>query len=218
MSRSFPLPSFYPILDTEALAKRGLSLTAAAEALLDAGAGILQIRHKGHFSRALFAEAETMARMCREAGALPIINDRADIAALLDAGVHLGQEDLPPAAARRVVGAERIVGFSTHNAAQIEAAAAEPADYLAVGPIFTTSTKANPDPVLGLEQLAWLRGLSALPVVAIGGISLETAARVLDAGADSVAVISAMLPETNDMAALRALARRWMEETKRRRG
>jgi thiamine-phosphate pyrophosphorylase len=122
------------------------------------------------------------------------VNDRPDVAALAGAtGVHVGQEDLDVEQARRVVGRDRLVGVSTHNLEQFKRAAASSADYIAVGPIYDTSTKANPDPVVGVDLLRRVRRLSDKPVVAIGGITLEHAAAVIEAGADSIAVISGIL-------------------------
>ncbi len=147
----FRLPAFYPVLDTGVLASRGLSATAAAEAILDAGARVLQFRHKEFFSRAVFEEAERVAALCRAANALFVMNDRADLAALLGAALHLGQDDLAPADARKILTPDGVIGFSTHNREQLRAADAEPVDYLAIGPIFATGSKQNPDPVLGVD-------------------------------------------------------------------
>jgi thiamine-phosphate pyrophosphorylase len=171
----FRLPRVYPILDTESLDRRGIALAAAAAAWLEGGAGILQIRHKAHWSRELFAACQEVARLCREAGATLIINDRADFAALLNAGLHLGQDDLPPRDARKVLGSDAIVGLSSHGAAQLSAAAAEPVDYVALGPIFSTASKRRPDPMVGLDEIRRSRGLTEKPLVAIGGISLANA-------------------------------------------
>ena len=182
------LPRFYPILDTAALSRCGISPQAAAAAILSAGARILQFRHKQHFDRVMFSEAEVIAQLCRQHGAVFVVNDRADIAALLDAALHLGQDDLQPAGARKLL-PQRVIGFSTHNEFQLRAAADEPVDYLALGPVFATPSKLNPDPVVGLEDLRRLRPLSRLPLVAIGGITRANAQAALDAGADSVAVI-----------------------------
>jgi thiamine-phosphate pyrophosphorylase len=184
------LSPFYPILDTAMLTARGLSLEDTARAALTAGATIVQFRHKAAFSRGVLAQAEIVRNLCREAGALFVVNDRADIARLLDAGLHLGQTDLPPSNARRVLGPDRVIGFSTHNADQLRAAAAEPVDYLALGPIFWTHSKENPDPVVGLDNLRAWRSLTSRPLVAIGGITRLNSASVLAAGADSVAIIS----------------------------
>jgi thiamine-phosphate pyrophosphorylase len=189
------LPRFYPILDTDAAARHGIDSVRAAEEILAAGAQILQFRHKGFFSREVFATMERVAQLCRDARVPFVVNDRADLARLMNAALHLGQDDLPPSAARRVVGMEALVGFSTHNEAQLRAAANEPADYLALGPIFGTASKLNPDPVVGLEGLRRLRPLTERPLVAIGGITRQNARAVLDAGADSVAVIGDLFPD-----------------------
>lgn len=188
------LPRFYPILDTSLLRRRGVDCVQAARRIVDAGARILQLRHKDFFSREIFDQAEQIADLCRRAGAQFIMNDRADIAALLGAGVHLGQEDLSPTQARAIL-KTGIIGYSTHNETQLRGAINQPADYLAIGPIFATSTKENPDPTLGLAELRRLRALTTRPLVAIGGITRANALSVLESGADSVAVISDLTPE-----------------------
>ncbi|MFB3825276.1 MAG: thiamine phosphate synthase [Bryobacteraceae bacterium] len=205
------LPKVYPILDSGAGPWPVLGLAAAVAALAEGGARIVQFRHKGAWTRALFAEAREGVRIAREAGVLVIIDDRADIAVLLDCGLHVGQDDLPPAGARRVLGAERVLGFSTHNPAQIGAAAAEPVDYLALGPIFPTASKSNPDPVVGIERLGACRALTVKPLVAIGGITRATAAAVWAAGADSIAVIGDMVPAVCTPAALRQRMEEWQQ-------
>ena len=194
------VPNFYPIVDT----------ADAAEAILEVGARILQFRHKGFFSRDVFDEAKRIAALCRDAGALFVINDRADIAMLLDAALHLGQDDLPPADARRIMPPGRIIGFSTHNADQLRAGDREPVDYLAIGPIFATGSKQNPDPVVGLERLRTLRALTQKPLVAIGGITRENALSAFEAGADSVAIIGDLYPQPRSKASLRARAEEWL--------
>ncbi len=199
------------MLDSELLERRGLGLVPAAEALLEVGVRILQLRHKAHFSRDVFAAAERIARMCASAGALFVVNDRADIAMLLDSALHVGQDDLPPGVARRLIGADRVLGLSTHNEAQLRAATAEPVDYLALGPIFGTVSKRNPDPVVGLAELRRLRALVKTPVVAIGGITLATARDVMNAGADSVAVIGDLFPEGSTLQNLRARTEKWLQ-------
>ncbi|HLJ13626.1 MAG TPA: thiamine phosphate synthase [Bryobacteraceae bacterium] len=204
------LPRFYPILDTEWAARRGCAPELVAGALLEAGVKILQFRHKGHFSRGVFDRAEQVAGLCREAGSLFVIDDRADIAMLLDAGLHLGQDDLMPGEARRLIGPKRLLGFSTHNEAQLRAALDQPADYLALGPIFATGSKQNPDPIVGVEELRRLRSVTARPLVAIGGISPENAGLVLAAGADSVAVIAGLYPEEATASAIRRRAEEWL--------
>jgi len=186
------LPAFYPIIDD----------VAAAEALLEAGARILQFRHKSFFSREAFDRAERIAELCRRAGALFIVNDRADIAKLLHAGLHLGQDDLAPADARRIMPAGAIIGFSTHTEQQLLAGNLEPVDYLAIGPIFATRSKLNPDPIVGVDQLRHLRSLTQKPLVAIGGITRDLAPQVFEAGADSVAVISDLFPRPEEWIAI----------------
>lgn len=201
------LPALYPILDTSTAKRRGIGVIAAAVQILEAGAQILQFRHKEFFSRETFAELEQVAALCREARAMFVVNDRADIARLTNAGLHLGQDDLLPADARLVVGTETMIGFSTHNERQFREALAHPADYLAFGPIFSTASKENPDPVVGLEELSRLRRLTKRPLVAIGGITRANARSVLAAGADSVAVIGDLYPEDGK---IRARVEEWL--------
>ena len=193
------LPAFYPILDADRI-----PAIPAAEALLGAGARILQFRHKSFFSRSAFQDASRIAELCRSAGALFVVNDRTDIAMLLNAGLHLGQDDLSPADARRILPTPTIIGFSTHNEDQLRAADLEPVDYLAIGPIFATGSKQNPDPVVGLDRLRALRTLTSKPLVAIGGITRELAPQVFEAGADSVAILGDLLPD------VRARAEEWI--------
>ena len=203
------LPRVYPILDSDALARRGLALETAAAAFLEGGAGILQIRHKGHWSRDFFAATENVARLCRENGTPLIVDDRADFALLLDAGLHVGQDDLSPRDARKLIGSEATLGYSSHNMGQLVAAGGEPVDYVAIGPIFATSSKRNPDPVVGVDEIRRCRSLIEKPLVAIGGIALENAAEVWAAGADSVAVIGALLPASASAHALRTRMEEW---------
>lgn len=178
--------------------------------MIEGGARVLQLRHKQHFSRDLFRIAEEIASACRDARVLFVINDRADIALMLGAALHIGQGDLPPAAARRVMGAGGLIGFSTHNEEQLRAAEAEPVDYVALGPMFETRSKLNPDPVVGLRELGRLRPLTRKPLVAIGGITRATAREVIDAGADSVAIIADLFPEDCTAMTLRARAQEWV--------
>ena len=153
---AFPDP-LYPIADADSCA----DVVALAEAILAGGARLLQLRAKRVTTRELIALARAVHQRAQRAGALLILNDRADVAKLVGAGVHLGQDDLPPAAARAILGPGAVIGFSTHNLAQLDAAVrAGDADYLALGPIFATRSKANPDPELGLEMLATARGLA----------------------------------------------------------
>ena len=167
------------------------------------------MRHKRHWGRALFDAAREIARMCREAGALFMVDDRADIAMLLEAGLHVGQDDLPPRDARRLMGSEAAIGFSSHNVRQVCAAGGEPVDYLAFGPVFPTASKRNPDPVTGIEALKECRALVEKPLVAIGGITRETAAAVLAGGADSVAAIGDLLPAELTSGSLRQRMEEW---------
>jgi thiamine-phosphate pyrophosphorylase len=189
------LPRFYPILDVETASRRGLAVRDTARQILNHPVRILQFRHKGAFSPGILDDLREIAGMCRDSGATLVINDRADVARLIHAALHLGQQDLSPSEARRVTGADTFIGYSTHNQEQLRAAAAEPADYLALGPIFGTSSKPNHDPVVGLAELRKLRSLTDRPLVAIGGITRANARSVLEAGADSVAVIADLFPE-----------------------
>jgi thiamine-phosphate pyrophosphorylase len=209
LSAAIQLPRVYPIVDTATLERRGGDPVTFAEALLEAGAGILQFRHKGFFSRGTFAQAERIADLCRQRGALFVLNDRPDLARLLGAGCHVGQEDLAPADVRPVLGPAPL-GFSTHNEAQLRAAAAEPVDYLALGPVFGTASKENPDPALGVGEWARLRPLSRKPLVAIGGVTRASATEVWRAGADSIAVISDLYPETLGPRAVRERMQEWL--------
>jgi thiamine-phosphate pyrophosphorylase len=184
------LPPFYPIIDADRI-----TAVPAAEAILDAGARILQYRRKSFFSREAFEEASRIAELCRSAGALFVVNDRADIAMLLNAGLHLGQDDLSPSDARKLLPGPSIIGFSTHNEQQLRAGDSEPVDYLAIGPIFATGSKQNPDPVVGLDRLRILRTLTTKPLVAIGGITRDLAPQVFEAGADSVAIIGDLISD-----------------------
>jgi len=205
------LPRFYPILDPEIAARHGVDPVAAAEQILEGGAKILQFRHKGFFSREVFAQLERVAELCRDAGVQFVVNDRADLAAITGAALHLGQDDLTPSSARRVVGLATLIGFSTHNERQLRAAAAEPANYLALGPIFGTASKQNPDPVVGIDELRRLRPLTDRPLVAIGGITRSNAQSVLAAGADSVAIIGDLFTEGADV---RARTQEWVSLTR----
>lgn len=206
------LPRLYAILDTAAYESRGFALPEAAETLLQAGVRMLQYRHKAEFTEERFQEAKAISENCRNSGALFFMNDRVDYACLLHCGVHLGQDDLPVIEARKVAGPDMPIGLSTHTAEQLREAAALPVDYVAVGPIFHTASKAKPEPIIGLAGVPVLRGLVHHPLVAIGGIHLESALSVLDSGADSVAVISGLLPARHgDWDGLRTLAHRWLD-------
>lgn len=208
----FKLPRFYPILDTGALSERECSPIVAAEALLEAGVRILQYRHKEHWTQSHFDEATRIARLCHDSGVLFVLNDRADFARLAGAALHVGQQDLPPVAARRII-SDEVMGLSTHNRQQLTRGNEEPVEYLSIGPIFSTNSKQKPDPTLGIEGLRSLRPLTEKPLAAIGGIDLLNAGSVLEAGADSVAVISGMLSEICDRKTLRRRAEEWIRLT-----
>lgn len=207
-------PRIYPILDSESLEARAIGLEAGAAALLEGGARILQIRHKQHWRREVFDAAKGVARLCRDAGARLIVNDRADFALLLEAGLHVGQDDLAPADARKLLGVSAMLGFSSHNADQLCAAAAEPVDYVALGPVFSTASKRNPDPVVGIEAVRRCRALLEKPLVAIGGITLANAPDVFKAGADSVAVIAGLYTEAATARSLRERMEEWQRLAK----
>jgi len=185
------LPRLYVILDAALLT---VPETECAEKLATAGVRLLQYRNKRASARELFERAKRLSSLLIPLGVTFVVNDRADVASAAEAsGVHVGQEDLRAEAARLVMGVGKLLGVSTHNLNQFKDAAATSADYLAVGPVFSTSTKANPDPVVGIEFLRRVRPLTDKPIVAIGGITLERAAEAIQAGADSVAVISDIL-------------------------
>ena len=185
------LPRLYAIIDA-AFFPDAPALLAFAGELRAAGVTFFQYRNKSGNGRQMLSQARELRRKLE--GARLIMNDSADLclAAGFD-GVHVGQEDLSAEGARRVVGDKLWVGVSTHIPEQVQEAAAGPADYVAVGPVFATSTKANPDPVIGLEGVRVARSLTSKPLVAIGGITRENCRSVLEAGADSVAVISDLL-------------------------
>jgi thiamine-phosphate pyrophosphorylase len=186
-------PKLYPIFDVEVLDIRKFNIAEVAHELRDAGVTLLQYRDKVGGPQAVLRAAAEIAAMFDGSGATLIMNDRADLALLAGwNGVHVGQGDLSPQDARRVLGPGRIVGVSTHSDAQVMAADATDADYIAVGPVFATSTKLNAEPVVGLEGVRRARALTRKPIVAIGGITRENARSVIDAGADSVAVIGGL--------------------------
>ncbi|HMF56279.1 MAG TPA: thiamine phosphate synthase [Pyrinomonadaceae bacterium] len=199
MRSSFKLPKLYPVTDTRL---SGLSHAEQVERLSEGGATLIQLREKFSSPKDFYTEAKEALLVARTRGVRLIVNDRVDIALALRAdGVHLGQTDLPPAAARNILGDDAIIGFSTHNIEQAREAARMPVDYIAIGPIFTTTTKEKHDPVVGLEGLLKVRAaVGSMPLVAIGGISRETAHAVLAAGANSIAAISLLLREPHSIA------------------
>ena len=161
--------------------------------LIAGGATLLQLREKQASAKEYLRFARELRRLL-PVGVWLILNDRADLAVAAQAdGVHVGQEDIPPEAARRIIGPEGILGVSTHNPEQIAAAGRTSANYVAIGPVFATSSKENPDPVIGLEGVRQARAHTDKPLVAIGGITLENCRSVIESGADSVAAISELL-------------------------
>jgi thiamine-phosphate pyrophosphorylase len=211
MAHAFELPRFYPILDTNVLQQQDCEALRAAEGLIEGGVRILQYRHKSDWTQTHFDTARQIAHVCHQAGVLFVLDDRADFAKLLGAALHVGQDDLPPAAARRVVGDE-VIGFSTHNRAQLSRAAEEPVEYVSLGPIFATKSKQNPDPVVGIDGLRKLRSLTTKPLAAIGGITPLNACDVIEAGANSVAIISGLFDsKACDGGGVRRSAQNWMQ-------
>ena len=190
----FPAVKVYPITDVRLT---GLSHPEQVSLLIAGGATLIQLREKHLSPREFFPQAQAAIKVARDHRVKIIINDRVDIALALKAdGVHLGQDDMPPQAARAILGAEALIGFSTHNPEQAISARTMPIDYLAIGPIFPTSSKSNPHPVVGLAGLEEVRkAVGDLPVVAIGGITVENLQSVLKAGASCAAVISAALAD-----------------------
>jgi len=195
MANRLALPPLYVILDAALLPSDPVEFV---KKLMGAGARLFQYRNKTAPAREVLQAAQALNVTARQEGASFLVNDRPDLARLAGAsGVHVGQDDVEVAAARAIVGANAIVGVSTHNFEQFQRAAETDADYLAVGPIFPTRTKSKPDPVVGLELIREARKLTTKPIVAIGGITLERTADVIRAGADSVAVISDILAAKN---------------------
>ena len=186
------VPRLYPILDADCFPDDN-AMFAAAEELASVGCTLMQYRNKSRNARQMLDHARELKR--RVGGRVKLImNDRADLCLAADFdGVHVGQDDLSADSVRRIIGPNRWLGVSTHNPEQLAEADKTSADYLAIGPVFATSSKANPDPIVGLEGLRRARELTRKPLVAIGGITRENARSVIDAGADSVAVISDLL-------------------------
>jgi len=198
------LPPLYAILDARCFPDTN-ALLATAEDLVSAGVTLLQYRNKSGNARVMLEQARELKRRLeshvsqkkRDVGhpsVKLIMNDRADLALVAEFdGVHVGQDDLLPESVRSIIGAGRWLGVSTHNPEQLQQADQTSADYLAIGPVFSTSSKEKPDPVVGLEGVRRARQLTRKPLVAIGGITRANAASVIEAGADSVAVISDLL-------------------------
>jgi thiamine-phosphate pyrophosphorylase len=188
------LPKLYPITSRDI---SGLSHLEQVRRFIDGGAEMIQLRDKEAPAGELYAAALESVKYAHRHSVRILINDRVDIALATGAdGVHLGRDDLPPGEARKILGDDATIGFSTHTVADALAALDLPIDYIAIGPIFETSTKADPDPVVGLDGLRAVRSvIGKFPLVAIGGIDLENAQSVLDAGADSLAVIRDLLAD-----------------------
>ena len=192
------IPPLYPLTDTEL---SGLSHAEQVRRLAAGGATFIQLREKGMSVRNFYEAAKQALEVGRELGAKILINDRVDICLALQAdGVHLGQDDIHPIEARRLLGERALIGYSTHNVKQALEAVALPIDYLAIGPIFGTTSKSKPDPEVGIDGLREVKSvIGDIPLVAIGGITLSLAPRVLQAGADCVAMISALLVPSNGL-------------------
>lgn len=198
MANRLALPPLYVILDAALLPSDPIEFLRK---LMGAGARLFQFRNKTAPAREILQAAQALNVTAQQDSAKFLVNDRPDIARLVGAsGVHVGQDDLDVADARRIVGGDAMVGVSTHNLEQFRAAAETEADYIAVGPVFETRSKAKPDPVVGLELIRQARQLTNKPIVAIGGITLERTASVIEAGANSVAVISDILAARNPAA------------------
>lgn len=197
---AFRLPPIYPITNREL---SGLGHAEQVRQLAEAGCRFVQIREKTATSRDFYTAVVESLAIARPYDMKVIVNDRVDIAIAAGGdGVHLGQDDLSPHLARRILGNEALIGYSTHSVDQAIAAIAMPVDYIAIGPIFSTSTKENPDPVIGLEGIREIReAVGPANIVAIGGIGLENVAEVIAAGADSAAVISELYHEPLDIGA-----------------
>jgi thiamine-phosphate pyrophosphorylase len=189
----FALPKIYPITDVS-ISK--LSHTEQFKRLVEGGASMIQLREKNASPCEFYESAREVLALAKERNVRIIINDRADIAFALKAGVHLGQDDLPPPAARKLLGNNAVIGFSTHSVGQAIEAVKLPVDYIAIGPVFPTKTKQNPEQAVGLEGVERVReAVGNFPLVAIGGITLENAVDVFSAGADSVAIIGDLVGE-----------------------
>lgn len=193
------LPRLYAIADRHTLDQHGIDLRAFAEELRDAGVRLVQYRDKRNEPREVLRAAGRIADVFSGTGARLILNDRADLAALIGWGLHVGQGDLPVEAARRVLSKGAVIGVSTHNDSQVVEANASTADYVALGPVFPTASKADPEPLVGVGGIRRARTLTEKPLVAIGGVTAENSEQVWEAGADSVAVIGALIRSAGDV-------------------
>ena len=202
-TRPNSLSGLYVILDPSVCPVRPLVevLTTAAEA----GASLFQYRNKTASMKDAYVEALVLRQAAAKAGVLFIINDRCDLALAVDAdGVHLGQDDFPLDLAKKVMGPDKLIGISTHNPDQVRDATAGKPDYLGFGPIFKPGSKQDHDPVVGLEGLRAMRSLTSLPIFAIGGIQIDQAGEVMRAGANGVAIVSAILKAPDISLAVKA--------------
>ncbi len=192
------LPKLYPITDTRI---SGLTHLEQVRRMIAGGASLIQLRDKTASSGAFFRAASETVDFAHAHDTKIIINDRVDLALAVGAdGVHLGQDDLSPVQARKLLGDQKIIGFSTHSVEQVLASLKFPVDYIAIGPVFATSTKADPDPVLGLSGVkAARRAVGDLPLVAIGGICRSNAISVVESGADCVAMISDLVSDPEEI-------------------
>lgn len=202
-SPSLKLPRLYAIVDAETLATQGIPLRRFVEDLRDAGVRLVQYRDKLGDEEQILRNAETIAEVFRDTEATLVMNDSARLARLAGwTAVHVGQDDAAVAEARAALPHGALVGCSTHTDDQIRSADEAGADYIAIGPVFATATKSNAEPVVGLEGVRRARSLTKRPLIAIGGITQANASRVIDAGADSLAVIGALCRQGEDTAAL----------------
>jgi thiamine-phosphate pyrophosphorylase len=192
----FALPKIYPITDKK-LARKNTHLSIVKE-LVRGGAQWVQVRDKSTPLRELLLDLKRCVEFADLKGVTLIVNDRCDLALSCNAaGVHLGQDDLPPEAARTLLDCNRIIGFSTHSLEQVRSSSEMPIQYIGFGPVYATSSKDNPSSVVGISGLARACRISTKPVVAIGGIGLDQVAEVLQAGAASIGVISALMTAAN---------------------
>ena len=192
LTHTIPLAGLYVILDPTV--RPGRPLTEVLDAAVAGGARIFQYRNKTASMKDAYDEAMSLRTRAKKLGVLFLVNDRCDLALAIDAdGVHLGQSDLPYLSARRLLGPEKRIGVSTHNAGHVRDAERLGPDYIGFGPIFAPASKADHDPVVGLEGLRSIRALTSLPVFAIGGIQLQHVRPLMDAGANGIAVVSAVV-------------------------
>ncbi|GAB4297965.1 MAG: thiamine phosphate synthase [Myxococcota bacterium] len=202
----FKLSKLYGILDTASL--YGVTPIEVIDAFIEAGVTIVQIRHKGD-SKSFYQIVETALKAAEDSITKITINDRPDIALITQAaGVHLGQDDLPPSVARKILGDDAVIGISTHTIEQLRTAAKEPVDYISFGPIFESFTKKGGNKPLGLEMLTLAKQLClSKPIVAIGGITLKNISQAISAGADSAAIISDIYNAEDPVARIKLLNR-----------